>query len=379
MRNVFWFAVVGMCVWAALGASAQTVGERVGGAVDAVGKGLTDAQITTRIATAYLLDDQISAFNINTNTEDGVVTISGSVVDEVQKQLAEDIARSVPGVVEVHNNIVVMDMPVPEPPKRSWGQVVKDRGVSAAIRSRLLYHKQFQGLSLDIHSFNGVVTLSGVVRDEDSKDTIERIAFDTRGVNRVVNNLVVRPKEADYSSNNIARGVSDAWIEKRVESALFMNRHVSIGDLNVRVVNGLCLLTGVVPTDAQKQLASVVASSVAGVREVRNNILVRELSAPEADPLEQDSGSSTQPEPYVAREAIELNDDDPLMDPSAPADEQHRGLEDPADGGLYEPEPYRLPEVEAQPLPEDNGGVIEAIEPEMDAPAEAENDGHWAE
>lgn len=72
-----------------------------------VGKFIDDATVTTRVKTRFARDDQVSAMNINVDTSDGVVQLSGYAGSEAEKTRAAEIASQVPDVKSVQNNIVV--------------------------------------------------------------------------------------------------------------------------------------------------------------------------------------------------------------------------------------------------------------------------------
>ncbi len=240
----------------------------------AVPAAVKDALITGRVESTFLLNEQLNPFNINTNTQNGVVTLTGSVDDPTAKQLAEDLARSVSGVVDVVNQIAVIETPPGTRPRRSFSQQVRDKSISASIRSRLLYHKQYSGLNISVKTEYGNVTLAGVVPDEAARTTIADIAATTRGVEKVANLLTVAPKESLEPLDAAKRDFSDEWVEKRVETALLMNRHIALSSLHIEVNDGLCILTGIADTQAQKDLAEAIALSVQGVSRVQNDIRV---------------------------------------------------------------------------------------------------------
>jgi len=245
------------------------------GVGETASKTVEDAVITARVETLFLLNDHLSPFNINTTTDQGVVTLSGAVEDEVQKELAVDLAGSIPGVTAVVSRLTVMDEPAPERPKRGFIQRIEDRTLSASVRTRLLYHKAFKGLRIGVRTENNVVTLTGVVAAEDVKNKIAEVAADTRGVAQVVNALTVRPKNATDPVQNVGRQASDEWIEKRVETSILLNRHASIRAIDVEVDDGLCILTGTVDSEATKTLAESIAENIQGIQTVRNELRVR--------------------------------------------------------------------------------------------------------
>lgn len=63
--------------------------------------------ITARIKTRLIDDPVTGVFRIKVTTNKGIVELSGNVTTNAEKEKAEVIARSVDGVVEVHNKIQV--------------------------------------------------------------------------------------------------------------------------------------------------------------------------------------------------------------------------------------------------------------------------------
>jgi len=72
-----------------------------------VGQFIDDATVTTRVKSRFAQDDQVSAMNINVETSNGVVQLSGYAGSEDEKSRAASIAREVPDVRDVQNSIVV--------------------------------------------------------------------------------------------------------------------------------------------------------------------------------------------------------------------------------------------------------------------------------
>lgn len=87
------------------GTSSDMKSERSGSS--SVGQFVDDATVTTRVKTRFARDDQVSAMNINVDTSNGVVQLSGYAGSEAEKSRAAEIAGQVPDVKSVQNNIVV--------------------------------------------------------------------------------------------------------------------------------------------------------------------------------------------------------------------------------------------------------------------------------
>lgn len=238
--------------------------------------GVTDSAITTSIKTEIGLNPNVNTFGIHISTEQGVVTLSGRVEDETQKALAVQIAEDTKGVSEVVNNLTVIPTTITEKQERAFKQRATDKSVATAVRARLLGGKEGKGLKIGVDVVNGVVTLHGVVNSEEQKDHMAKIAANTRGVQAVVNNLVVRKKERHGFIGGLGVGMSDEWLESKIETAILFTRKLSIRVLDVEVDDGICYLSGVVENEEQKKVAGDIAAGYAGIREVVNSISVRE-------------------------------------------------------------------------------------------------------
>ena len=73
--------------------------------------------------------------------------------------------------------------------ERSAKQVADDAGITAGLKTKYLADKYVKGLSIDIDTYNGVVTLNGTSNSNFSRERAEEIARNTRGVVSVKNNL----------------------------------------------------------------------------------------------------------------------------------------------------------------------------------------------
>ncbi|MBT8141091.1 MAG: BON domain-containing protein [Gammaproteobacteria bacterium] len=78
-----------------------------------------------------------------------------------------------------------------DPGERSARQVVDDASITTSVKSKFLADKYIKGLTVDVDTFQRVVTLSGVVNSNFTREHAEEIAANTRGVAKVVNNLQV--------------------------------------------------------------------------------------------------------------------------------------------------------------------------------------------
>ena len=69
---------------------------------------LTDAKIATVIKTRLLMDTDISGFDIDVDVENGVVTLTGNVDSDAERDLAVEIAKNASDVKDVESNLRVV-------------------------------------------------------------------------------------------------------------------------------------------------------------------------------------------------------------------------------------------------------------------------------
>lgn len=74
-----------------------------------MGDRLDDAGITAKVKSKLAADPEINPFNIDVDTKDGVVTLSGRVASGENKREAGELARSTKGVRDVRNMLKVGD------------------------------------------------------------------------------------------------------------------------------------------------------------------------------------------------------------------------------------------------------------------------------
>lgn len=73
-----------------------------------VGETIDDTAITTRVKTAMLNDPAVGGLRIDVDTFKGVVTLSGRVKNQAERDQAVSLARRTSGVVQVKDALQVI-------------------------------------------------------------------------------------------------------------------------------------------------------------------------------------------------------------------------------------------------------------------------------
>lgn len=238
---------------------------------------VTDARQESQIWTTYALNPHLRANDLKVSVEDGTATLTGNVEEEVSKELAKEIALGVSGITEVNNQIVVQ--PDYVPPKtadsRSFGDFVENASITTAVKSKLVWSKNTNGMSTKVETDAGRVTLSGTAESAEDRDLAGRLAMNTRGVSSVDNQLIVEaagPGIVDTGKSVVGETgetISDSWITTKVKSTLRYTSNVSGSAIDVSTDKGIVTLSGKVSNGTEQALAIELAQNVRGVKSVQ--------------------------------------------------------------------------------------------------------------
>ena len=204
----------------------------------------------------YLID-----LPIEVSVKNGIVTLTGTVGSEYQKNRASDDAYWVDNVTGVNNNLNIEWFE--EEDTRTKALNPTDNELVDAVTDELLQDTRLDPLDLIATVSHGHVTLKGSVANYYQKKIAEADVHNVIGVGWVTNNLVVRSvKREDF------RIREDILFDISTDEALW---HQGI---DVKVNNGIVTLSGKVDTSHDKEHAKAVASRIRGVKEVNNKITV---------------------------------------------------------------------------------------------------------
>ena len=82
-------------------ASAQSLQLAASETVNEAEEAVTDTWITSKVKASFLADDSISGLDIKVETNEGVVSLSGVVPTDAERDLAVEKAKAIKGVTSV--------------------------------------------------------------------------------------------------------------------------------------------------------------------------------------------------------------------------------------------------------------------------------------
>ena len=142
-----------------------------------------DSAITSVIQKSLEANDSVKAKQVEVQTREGVVFLTGVVDTEEARREAARVAWRTEGVDGVVNDLTVGE--------RTVGSWVDDVMISSKVKAKLIASSPIRAGDIDVGSSQGVVTLIGRVRSEATRSEVERIARGTKGVKSVSNELLV--------------------------------------------------------------------------------------------------------------------------------------------------------------------------------------------
>jgi hyperosmotically inducible protein len=229
-----------------------------GGAARTVAQGPNDAQIQADVTKAL---DNKKFKNVKSQVQNGVVTLTGTVDLYADKEEADKKVHHRKDVKGVQNLIEVA------------GPTVDDVTLRDKLAEKLIYDRVGYGTTafnaFTIGVQNGVVTLGGTAYGPTDKDSALSLVANYPGVKDVIDNIEVAPVSPMDDRIRLAEA-------RAIYGAPQLNKYAidPAKPIRITVVNGNVTLSGVVDSQADKDVANIRANGVPGVFKVINNLQV---------------------------------------------------------------------------------------------------------
>lgn len=205
----------------------------------------TDLDIVRAVEDELLVNEGVSAHLVDVSVEEGIVTLSGTVENLLERDLAVRIAQSVWGVRAVIDR---MEMRTPEVP---------DRKLEARLTAALAGDPATDAYEVTASVKDGIVELSGEVDSWAERLLCGEVVRGVKGVKEVRNRVIVDP--------DLSR--PDAEIKADIQRRFELDPRIPQWLIEVEVVDGVARLAGAVANALEKTRASE-AAYVQGVSKV---------------------------------------------------------------------------------------------------------------
>ncbi len=216
--------------------------------------------IKSYVFKTYLKDDDIKI-----ESKDGDVTLTGIVVNEFHKSLAQETMSGLPGVESVDNRLELKGAP-PTANSDAW--------LTEKVKITLLFHRSVSAGNTDVDVKDGIVTLRGPATSRAQKELTTEYAKDVDGVKDVNNEMTVI--KAPKKPQTVVEKIDDASITAQVKMTLLFHRSTSALNTMVETKRGVVTLHGKARNEDEWNLAIKLANDVNGVKGVKNRMTMEE-------------------------------------------------------------------------------------------------------
>lgn len=229
----------------------------------------TDDRIEAAAKNSYVFRTFLKDDSVKTESEDGVVTLTGTVAHHFNKKLANDTVENLPAVKSVKNQIkVTNEMPT------EMTDEISDKWTALKVKSMLAYHRNVTAIGTDVTASGKTVTLKGKANSNAQKELTAEYALDVDGVSKVNNEMTVVEPAGD-APRTIAEAIDDASITAQIKGSLFTHRSTSALMTGIKTQEGVVTISGEASNAAEKSLVTKLVTDINGVVSVTNNMTIK--------------------------------------------------------------------------------------------------------
>jgi hyperosmotically inducible periplasmic protein len=217
-----------------------------------------DDRIVSTAKNSYVFMTYLQGDDIKIESQDGAVTLTGTVADDNHKSLAQETVAGLPGVKSVDNKLEV---------KGTTAAENSDAWISTKVKTMLLFHRNVSATT-EVNTKDGIVTLQGEATSQAQKDLTTEYARDVEGVKDVKNEMSIG--KTAKKKQTVGSKIDDASITAQVKMTLLYHRSTSAINTKVVTKRGVVTLRGKAGNAAERDLAAKFAKDVNGVKSVKN-------------------------------------------------------------------------------------------------------------
>jgi osmotically-inducible protein OsmY len=213
----------------------------------------TNRELQADVLEAIKWEPLLKQTKIAVEANDGIITLSGTVVSYIKKSQAEDTAKKITGVKAVVEKIAV---------KFNNDDEKDDSEIAIAVLNALKSNHNIPSDKIQVEVEDGHVTLDGTVEWNYQKETAQKAVVIVEGMKVLTNNIKIRTDNPDD-------------IEKsEIEQAIARNWAMNGQDVQVYVSANEVTLNGIVHSFYQKEEAERMAWNAPGVWIVNNELVI---------------------------------------------------------------------------------------------------------
>ena len=151
---------------------------------------------------------------------------------------------------------------------RTLGTQIDDSIMQKNLIARLALNEKKYLIKLSVKVLDGRIFLRGKVDEPEEKLKITKIAWETKGVRSVKNNIAIKQK---FSFKNAA---IDFLITSQLKTALILNKNIKAANFNIDTINKKTYIFGIAHTEDEKKEIIQEAKQIVNLEELVSSILM---------------------------------------------------------------------------------------------------------
>tara|TARA_B100001123_G_scaffold247039_1_gene276003 strand:- start:263 stop:853 length:591 start_codon:yes stop_codon:yes gene_type:complete len=151
---------------------------------------------------------------------------------------------------------------------RTLGTQIDDSIMQKNLLARLALTEKKYLVKLSIKVLDGRIFLGGKVDGPEEKLKITKIAWETKGVRSVKNNIAIKQ---EFSIKNTAL---DILITSQLRTALILNKNVKAANFNIDTINRKTYIFGIAYSEDEKKEIVQEAKQIVDLKELVTSILM---------------------------------------------------------------------------------------------------------
>ena len=151
---------------------------------------------------------------------------------------------------------------------RTLGTQIDDSIMQKNLLARLTLTEKKYLVKLSVKVLDGRIFLGGKVDKPEEKLKITKLAWETKGVRSVKNNIAIKQK---FSFVNTAK---DALITSQLRVALILNKNVKAANFNIDTINQKTYVFGIAHNENERKEIIQEAKQIVDLEELVTSILM---------------------------------------------------------------------------------------------------------
>ncbi len=151
---------------------------------------------------------------------------------------------------------------------RTLGTQIDDSIMQKHLQARLALMDKKYLIKISVKVLDGRIFLNGKVNKPEEKLKITKMAWETKGVRSVKNNIAIKQK---FSLKN---STIDLLITSQLRTALIINKNVKAANFNINTINQKIYIFGIAHDKNEKKEIIQEAKQIVDVKEVITSILM---------------------------------------------------------------------------------------------------------